>query len=112
MILLNATTKSLEIALAGAVTTNELDFVTSYVDVAQSNFGASAAAEQDGTSNGTSNVTVLTAPSASTTRQLKELSVYNADTVAATVSVKYNNNGTRRIVTKVTLDPGDTLTVS
>jgi hypothetical protein len=109
VIILDATTKSMEIDLAGAITTSQLPFVVTYVDVDQATFAATAASENDGTTNSTTNVTMVAAPSAGTSRQVKFLSVYNADTVDATVSIILNNNSTLRIIWKGTLDPGDTL---
>ena len=107
MIVLDATTKSLEIKLAGAVTTTELPYVLSYVDLLDSDESVSDVGSNDGTSNGGTAVSVLAAPAASHTRQVKFLSVNNADTVAATLTLQYNDNGTKRIITKTTLDVGD-----
>jgi hypothetical protein len=108
MIILDATTKTLEIKLAGAITTSQLPYTVHYVDLLDSDQSVSDIAEGDGTSNSTTAVTVVAAPSASHTRQVKHLSVYNADTVAATLTVQVNNNGTARIIAKTTLDVGDT----
>ncbi len=107
MIFLDATTKTLEIDLEGAVTTTQLPFVATYVDVSQATFVVSALAEQDGTTNSTTAVTILSAPGASTTRKLESLHVVNVDTVAAVVTIQYNNNGTLRTIFKVTLAVGD-----
>lgn len=109
MILLDATTKSLEILLAGAITTTQLPYTAHYVDITTATAVVSSMAEGDGTSNSTTAVTIVAAPGASTTRQVKYLSVYNADTVAATVTVRLNNNGTTRILVKTTLQVGETL---
>ncbi len=108
MIVLDSTLKSLEIVLAGAITTTALPYTVSYVDL-DASFVISTASEGDGTSNNTTAVTVVAAPAANHTRQVKFLSVYNQDTVAATVTVQINNNGTVRILCKVTLQIGDTL---
>ncbi len=106
MIILDATTKSLEMILAGSVTTNQLPFVATYVDVTTTAFTPGSS---DGASNNTSTVTLVAAPSASTQRQIKFLSIQNADTVSATVTVRYNDNATTRIITKTILTAGDTL---
>lgn len=106
MIILDATTKSLEIILSAAATTSQLQFTTSYVDITSTAF---VAGEQDGISNNTTAVTVMSAPAASTQRQLKLLTIYNADTVSSTVTVRYNNNGTARILCRQTLSPGMSL---
>jgi len=110
MICLDSTLKSLEIVLAGAITTNQLDYTVSYVDIdSTASFAISAVTEADGTSNSTTAVTVIAAPAASHERQVKFLTVYNKDTVAATVTVRINNNGTFRILSKTVLNVGDTL---
>ncbi len=106
MIILDATTKSLEIKLGGAITTTQLPFVTSYVDITTNTF---TPIEADGASNNTSAITVMAAPAASTQRQLKSLSIYNADTAAATVTLQYNDNSTTRIIIKIILSVGDSL---
>lgn len=109
MIILDSTLKSLELKLAGAPATTQPPFVASYVDISQTTFGMTAAAENDGAMNGSTAVTAAAAPSASTTRQLKFLSVFNVDTAAVVLTVQVNNNGTARIVWKATLAIGDTL---
>ena len=109
MILLNSALKSLEVILGGAVTTTELPWTAHWVDIDQTTFAATAAAEADGTTNGGNAVTMVAAPSAGITRQVKFVTVYEADTVAPTVTIRINDNGVFRIVTKVTLALGDNL---
>ena len=109
MITLDATTKTLEIDLTGAVATNQLPFVASYVDISQSTFAMTAMGEQDGTSNNTNAVTCLSAPGASTSRVLKFFSWKNSDTAAREGWIQLNNNGTLREIWKGTLAVGDTL---
>lgn len=106
MLILDATTKTLEVDLDGAITTNQLPFQANYVDVTTTTYTPS---ENDGTTNSTTNVTLVAAPAASTQRQVKLITVYNADTVAAVVSIIYNNNATLRTLVKVTLAVGSTL---
>jgi hypothetical protein len=106
MLILDATTKSLQIKLGGTITTNQLPFAASYVDTTGT---ATTPGEQDGTSNNTTAVNVVSAPAASTQRLVKNLVVQNADTVAATVTVIYNNNATLRNIFIATLAVGDQL---
>lgn len=106
MLVLDATTKSLEIILGGAITTNQLPVVVSYGDITSTTF---TLGEADSISNNTSTVTILAAPGASTQRQVKYIGIYNADTVAATVTLRLNNNSTLRTIIKATLSVGDTL---
>jgi microcystin-dependent protein len=106
MIILDATTKSLQITLSGAVTTNQLPFAASYVD---STGTATTPGEQDGTSNSTTAVTVVSSPASSTQRLIKNIVIQNADTASATVTVIYNNNSTLRNIVVATLAVGDQL---
>jgi hypothetical protein len=108
VILLDSTLKSLEVKLAGAITTNQLTWTVHYVDLDVS-FAISAVSEGDGATNNTTAVTLIAAPASNHVRQVKYVSVYNADTVAATVTIQINNNGTARVLAKPTLQPGETL---
>lgn len=104
--ILDATTKSLEVILAGAITTTQLPFVATYADISVTAF---APAGNDGQTNSTTAVAMVPAPAASVQRQVKEVSIWNADTVAATVTVRLNDNATFRNIVKVILQPGEHL---
>lgn len=107
--ILDSINKSLEVILGGAITTNQLDWAASYVDVLQATLAMTAVSETDGATNSAVAVTMVAAPGAGTSRQIKELSVYNKDTVNTDVTIRINDNGTFRIKNKSTLAPGDTL---
>jgi len=62
-----------------------------------------------GTTNGATDVTVVSAPAASTQRIIGVITVYNADTASATVTIKRNENGTDRIIYSDALVSGDTI---
>ena len=109
MIVLDTTTRSLEIDLNGAVTTNQLPFVASYVDMAKTTMELTSAATNASQTNSTTAVTLVAAPGANQTRQLKYLSVRNADTVATLLWIQLNDNSTLREIWKGTLAVGDTL---
>lgn len=104
--ILDSTSKSLQIVLAAAVTTNQPSFSASYADLTTTTFTAGA---NDGVANGTTPVAVVAAPAASTQRQLKNLTIYNADTVNATVSVQLVDGANTRTLYKATLVPGASL---
>lgn len=106
---LDLTTKTLEVKLAGAITTNQLTWVAHYVDINQSTVAVTAIAEVDGVTNNTSNVTMVSAPAANVTRQVKEFTVENTDTTTATVTIQLNDNGTRQPVVVITLPANSTL---
>jgi len=91
MIILNNTSRSLQAVLSGAIATNEPTFICSYVDITSTTF---LPATSDGTLNGATAVTIAPAPSASVQRQLKYLSIYNADTAPVIVSLKYVDSTT------------------
>lgn len=106
MIILDATNKSVELDLNGAVTTNQLPFVASWVDVTTT---TTTPGTTTGQSNSTTAVTMVAAPGASTQRIVKYLSVKNSDTVDALLWVQFNDNTTLRELLKLTLSVNDTL---
>lgn len=108
---LDATTKSWQVVLAGAVTTTQLPFVASWVDstLATGVPTTFAAVEGDGATNSTTPVTVVAAPASSHQIQVKSFSLFNADTAAATATVILLDSATSRTIVKVTLQAGYTL---
>lgn len=109
MLILDTATRSLEIDLNAVVTTNQLPFVASYVDIAKTTAEVVASASNTGQSNSTTAVTLVAAPGANQTRHLKYLSVRNADTVATLMWIQVNDNSTLREIWKGTLAVGDSL---
>lgn len=105
MILQN-TTDSIQIKLGGVITSSQLDFVSHWVDVTSTGYSPG---RTNGTSNSTTAVTIVGSPASSTTRKVRRFTIYNSDTVSATVIVYFNDNGTLRTQTKSTLSSGDTL---
>ena len=109
---LDTTTRSLEIDLNGAVATNQLPVTVSYTDISQTTFGITAVNSTITQTNGTTAVTIAAAPGASTTRQIKYVSVKNSDTAAVLLWVQINDNATLREQWKGTLAVNDTLVFS
>lgn len=107
MLILDATTKSIVVAMSGAAATTNPDFTAAYADNNGTNFTEGA---NDGALNGTNSVTLVAAPAASTRRTIKYITIENRDTAAVTLTISYNNNGTLRTIAKVTLAVGDTWT--
>jgi hypothetical protein len=105
MLVLDATTKSISVAMSGAATTTNPTYVTAYSDDTGSAFTEGSS---DGALNGTSAVTVVSAPASSTRRLIKTIYISNLDTVANTIIVSYNDNSTLRQIAKVTLNVNDT----
>ncbi|HEY4963601.1 MAG TPA: hypothetical protein VIH90_02795 [Candidatus Saccharimonadales bacterium] len=104
--ILDTTSKSIELFLGGAVTSNQLQCVASWADITTSTFTPGSTDTQ---SNNTTSVTIVAAPASSTQRQVKAINVYNADTAAATLTIRLNNSSTYRVLLKVALQPGYTL---
>lgn len=103
MILLDATSKKIQLVLGGAVTTNQLDWTTSWADITTTTFTPGST---DGASNSATPVDIVASPASSTQRQVKFISVYNRDTVSATVTVNYYDGGTLRKIVVITLATG------
>lgn len=104
--LLDTTTRSIELVLAGAVTTNPLKITTAWVDMTATTTtpGATTAS-----SNNTTAVTIVAAPAASTQRKVSEITIFNADTVSATVTVRLNDNSTLYGIVTIAVPAGYTL---
>lgn len=105
--ILDATNRKIQVVLAAAVAASQLAVVANWVDKTASATtpGASTTATND-----TTQVDIVAAPAASTQRIVQSLSVYNTDTASATVSIIYDDNGTDRLIVKVTIQPGQSLT--
>lgn len=117
MIVLDTTTRSIEVILGGAVVANQLPLVASYSDSALPSYASfadlrlsqSTQKTNQTISNNTSVVTVVAAPDSGNQRRVSFLSAYNEDTAAVILTVQLNDNSTTRILAKVTLAIGDTL---
>jgi len=107
ILVLDATTKSIVVAMSAPAATNNPDFTAAYGDSTGALFTEGA---NDGALNGTSPVTLVAAPAAATRRIVKSITIENKDTADVTVTVSYNNNGTLRTIARVTLSVGDTWT--
>jgi hypothetical protein len=105
MLVLDSILKSITVAMSGAAATTNPDFVTAYSDDTGSAFTEGSS---DGALNGTTQVTLVSAPAALTKRLIKSIFIQNKDTAAVTITVTLNNNGTLRNLAKVTLQVGDT----
>ena len=91
--------------MSGAPATTNPDFVTAYSDDNGTTF---VEGSSDGALNGTTQVTLVASPAASTRRLIKTIYVENRDTAAVTITVTLNNSSTLRNIAKVTLQVGDT----
>ncbi len=105
MLILAQTTDSIEIVLAGAPVT-QLPFYATYRDVNTTDYTPGRNA---GTTNGTTAVTVIPAPAASTQRVIDHINVFNPNTANSVVTVRLNLNGTIYILHTVTLAQNERL---
>lgn len=106
-LVLNGTTISIKIAMSTSAATTNPTFVTTYADNSGSGITEGA---NSGALNGSTDVTVVSAPTGTNRRVIKDITIYNGDTAAVTIFIKYDNNGTQRTLAKVTLAVGDTWT--
>lgn len=103
---LDSINKSLEVVLGSVAITNAMHIAVDYVDLTTT---ATQAGSSDTQSNGIAVVTILAAPAADTSRKVNGLTIHNADTAAASVTVRLNSNSTLRPIIIATLQAGDTL---
>ena len=101
MIVVDIPGKSIEVVLAGAVSATQLPFVVNYTNTSRE--GRKSIGSTNGTTNNTTAVTILAAPSSGARREAESISLYNADTGSATVTIRINDNSTTRIIVKVVL---------
>lgn len=107
MIVLDTTSKSITIVMSGAAATTNPSFTAAYADNNGTSFTEGA---NDGVLNGTTAVTAVSAPAASTRRIINTITVENNDTAAVTITIGYLNTANTRVIAKVTLQVGDTWT--
>jgi hypothetical protein len=91
---------TLQVVLGAAITTSQLPCSASFVDQ------GGAGGDNTINTNGTTAVTLVGAPGASIERLISNVSIPNADTASATVTVNKVVSGTPYRLVKVTLLPG------
>ncbi len=106
-LVLDGTAISIQVAMSTSAATTNPTFVSTYADNAGSGITEGAT---DGALNGSTDVTVVPAPTGSNRRVVKDITIYNGDSAAVTIFVKYDNNATQRTIAKITLAVGDTWT--
>jgi hypothetical protein len=105
MIILSETTDNLQVVLAGAITTNQLQCFASWRDRTSTTFIAGRTVVN---TNNTTDVNLVPAP-ATGQRVVDFFTIFNRDTVNATITIKLDANGTEYILFKVTLATGEAL---
>lgn len=104
MIILTATTDSIQIVLGQTVTTSQMQCYASFRDTTSSTITPSSRVV---VTNNTTAVDIVQAPGSSTQRIIDFLSVHNVDTVQNDVTIRFNDNGTTYILFKNRLGVGD-----
>lgn len=106
MIILSETTDRLQIVLAGNVTANHLQCTAFWRDVTATTFTPGRSVVL---SNNTTDRDIVVSPASATQRVIDLLTVYNADTANATVTIKLDANGTDYILWRGILGVGEML---
>lgn len=103
ILVLDTTSKSLRVVLGEAITTSQLDITCHYADVTSNSVSEGNAVAN---SNGLTIASILSAPAASTRRVVRNITLYNADTVTHTVSIMVTDTATNYLVTTISLGTG------
>lgn len=103
MIISNSVNVSVEIVLSGAITTSQLQVTAEWVDLPSADFASGYKAT---TTNSATPVELVPAIETNKRREVRAISVYNSDTAAATVTIRYNISGSIVTIFKVTLGIG------
>ena len=109
MIRLDTYQRKLQAVLGGAVTTSQPTVVVSYTDIENENQKKFFVETVTSVLNSTNPVDILPAPDKAMVREVDSIHIRNNDTVAATVTVRINDNGTNYELVEVTLQAGETL---
>jgi len=109
MIILTNTTDKIDVVLGGAITTNQLRCMTSWRDITTTAYTPGRTVIN---TNSTTDVDISGSPASSTQRVIDLISIHNTDTVSATVTVKFDANGTEYILFKATIASGERIEYS
>jgi hypothetical protein len=104
MIILSTTSDKVQVVLDATVTTNQLKCFASYTDTTTTSITPSRNAL---TTNNTTAVDLVASPGSSTQRLVSYMSVYNSDTVSATVTINLYTTSTTYKLFTTTLAVGE-----
>ena len=107
MLILATTTDKIQVLLTSAVTTNQLDCIATYKDISTTAYSGSSPTLV--TTNNTTAVDLVEAPASNVQRIVDFISVYNADTVNAIVTIRINRNGSTGVLFKCILSTNELL---
>ena len=106
---LTTTNDKLQIVLGGAVTTNQLQCLTTYKVYTSTTTADGKVAIN---TNNTTDVDLAGAPGSGETYDIQNINVYNGDTVSATVTIKLDVSGTETVLYKGVVGVGDVISWS
>jgi len=106
MLVLTETTDKIQVVLGGSITTNQLECMSCWRDITTTTYLPGRTLVN---TNNTTDVDLVGAPLSSTQRVVDRLSVYNKDTVLQNVTVKFDANGTEKILWKGDIATGGVL---
>jgi hypothetical protein len=106
MIILSEITDKLQVVLASSVTTNQLQCFASWRDRTSTTFIAGRTIIN---TNNITDVDLVGSPISATQRVVDFFTIFNRDTVNATVTIKLDANGVEYILFKATLATGEIL---
>lgn len=109
MIRLDTYQRKLQAVLSGAITTSQPTAIVCYTDIENENQKKFFVESVTSTLNGATAVDILPAPDKAMVREVDSIHIRNNDTVAATVTVRINDNGTNYELVEVTIQSGETL---
>jgi microcystin-dependent protein len=111
MIYLDSPTKSIKMVLSGAITASQPECSTYYYDVRRvATASPTVGGQKVTTANNTTAVTIVAAPGETgKVRNVHTIVINNKDTVAASITVMLDDNGTQTILVKQSIRTGESL---
>lgn len=106
MLVLTEATDNLQVVLGGAITTSQLRCMSVWRDITTTVYTPGRTVTN---TNSTTDVNIVPSPGASTQRVVDFINIYNSDTAASQVIVKFDANGTEYILWTATLLVGESV---
>lgn len=109
ILVLDSTTQSIRAKFSTAISTSQVDFTVHYADVDATSGTLTEGSNLKNTSGETANTffSVLSSPSSGYKRVLRNITIYNGDTVSHDVSLSIYNSTSDFVFSKVTLGAGE-----
>ena len=104
-LILDSTSASIQVAMSTSAATTNPTYTVAYADNNGTTFTEGA---NRGALSGSTDVTVVGNPSSGYRRVVKDITIYNGDSAAVTIFIKYDVSATQRTIAKLVLAVGDT----